>query len=137
MARAALAAPYHEIEGAFVGTRIYVGNLPYSADDAQLQQMFTQYGTVVDARVITDRNTGQSKGFGFVEMSTEEEARAAIAGLNGTMMGNRPLRLDEAAERPAGGGRSGGGGYGGGGRSGGGYGGGNRSGGGGYGGGQW
>ena len=111
-----------------MGTRIYVGNLPYSADDAQLQQMFTQYGTVVDARVITDRNTGQSKGFGFVEMSTEEEARAAIAGLNGTMMGNRPLRLDEAAERPAGGGRSGGGG---------GYGGGGRSGGGGYGGGQW
>jgi len=109
-------------EGAFVGTRIYVGNLPYSADDAQLQQLFAAYGTVVDARVITDRNTGQSKGFGFVEMSTEDEARNAIAGLNGTMLGNRALRLDEAAERPAGG-RSGGG-YGGGGRSGGGYGGG-------------
>jgi cold-inducible RNA-binding protein len=83
---------------------------------------------VVDARVITDRNTGQSKGFGFVEMSTDDEARSAIAGLNGTMLGNRALRLDEAAERPAGGGgRSGGGGYGGGGRSGGGgYGGGGR-----------
>ncbi len=106
-----------------MGTRIYVGNLPYSADDAQLHQLFTAYGTVVDARVITDRTTGQSKGFGFVEMSTEEEARNAIAGLNGTMLGNRPLRLDEAAERPAGG-RSGGG-YGGG-RSGGGYGGGRR-----------
>jgi cold-inducible RNA-binding protein len=114
-------------EGAFVGTRIYVGNLPYSADDAQLQQMFAAYGSVVDARVITDRNTGQSKGFGFVEMSTDDEARSAIAGLNGTMLGNRALRLDEAAERPAGGGRSGGGGYGGGGRSGGGgYGGGGR-----------
>jgi len=110
-------------EGAFVGTRIYVGNLPYSADDAQLQQLFSAYGTVVDARVITDRNTGQSKGFGFVEMSTEDEARNAISGLNGTMLGNRALRLDEAAERPAGG-RSGGG-YGGG-RSGGGYGGGRR-----------
>jgi RNA recognition motif-containing protein len=111
-------------EGAFVGTRIYVGNLPYSADDAQLQQLFAAYGSVVDARVITDRNTGQSKGFGFVEMSTDDEARSAIAGLNGTMLGNRALRLDEAAERPAGGGRSGGGGYGGGGRSGGGGGGG-------------
>jgi RNA recognition motif-containing protein len=112
-------------EGAFVGTRIYVGNLPYATDDAQLHQMFAAYGTVVDARVITDRNTGQSKGFGFVEMSTEDEARNAIAGLNGTMLGNRALRLDEAAERPAGG-RSGGG-YGGGGRSsGGGYGGGGR-----------
>ncbi|HEX8733632.1 MAG TPA: RNA-binding protein [Ktedonobacterales bacterium] len=118
-----------------MGTRIYVGNLPYSADDEQLRQLFTSYGTVVDARVITDRTTGQSKGFGFVEMSTEDEARAAIAGLNGTMMGSRPLRLDEAAERPAGG-RSGGGGYGGGRSGGGGYGGG-RSGGGGYGGNNW
>ncbi len=105
-----------------MGTRIYVGNLPYTTDDAQLHQLFTSYGTVVDARVITDRTTGQSKGFGFVEMSTEDEARNAIAGLNGTMLGNRALRLDEAAERPSGG-RSGGG-YGGGGRSGGGYGGG-------------
>ena len=114
-----------------MGTRIYVGNLPYSADDAQLQQLFAAYGTVVDARVITDRNTGQSKGFGFVEMSTEDEARNAIAGLNGTMLGNRALRLDEAAERPAGGrsgGGYGGGGYGGGrsGGGGGGYGGGRR-----------
>ena len=112
-----------------MGTRIYVGNLPYTTDDGQLNQLFTSYGTVVDARVITDRTTGQSKGFGFVEMSTEDEARSAIAGLNGTMLGNRALRLDEAAERPSGG-RSGGG-YGGGGRSGGGYGGGGYGGGGG------
>lgn len=130
MACASRRVAYHVFEGAFVGTRIYVGNLPYSTDDAQLQQMFSAYGVVVDARVITDRNTGQSKGFGFVEMSTDDEARAAIAGLNGTMLGNRALRIDEAAERPAGGGggRSGGG-YGGGGRSGGsggGYGGGRR-----------
>jgi len=122
-----------------VGTRIYVGNLPYSTDGAQLQQLFGAYGTVVDARVITDSNTGQSKGFGFVEMSTEDEARSAIAGLNGTMLGQRALRVDEAGERPQGGGGGnrcggyGGGGYGGGNRGGGGYGGGNRGGGGGYG----
>lgn len=119
-----------------MGTRIYVGNLPYSTDGAQLQQLFGAYGTVVDARVITDRNTGQSKGFGFVEMSTEDEARSAIAGLNGTMLGQRALRVDEAGERPQGGGgsRGGGGGYGGGGGGygggGGGYGGGSRGGGG-------
>ncbi|HEV8193688.1 MAG TPA: RNA-binding protein [Ktedonobacterales bacterium] len=112
-----------------MGTRIYVGNLPYSTDGAQLSQVFSAYGQVVDARVITDRNTGQSKGFGFVEMSTEDEARNAIAGLNGTLLGDRALRVDEAGERPqGGGGRSGG--YGGGqrrdgGRSGG-YGGGDR-----------
>jgi len=99
-------------EGAFVGTRIYVGNLPYSADNAQLQQLFAPYGDVVDARVIIDRTTGQSKGFGFVEMSTEEAARAAISALNGTMMGNRALRIDEAGERPSGGRPGGGGGYG-------------------------
>jgi cold-inducible RNA-binding protein len=116
-----------------VGTRIYVGNLPYSTDGAQLSQIFGAYGQVVDARVITDRNTGQSKGFGFVEMSTEDEARNAIAGLNGTLLGDRALRVDEAGERPQGGGggnRGGGGGYGGGNRGGGGgYGGGNRGGG--------
>jgi RNA recognition motif-containing protein len=115
-------------EGVSVGTRIYVGNLPYSTDSAQLSQIFTAYGQVVDARVITDRNTGQSKGFGFVEMSTEDEARNAIAGLNGTLLGDRALRVDEAGERPQGGGNRGGG-YGGGQRGGGrsgGYGGGDR-----------
>lgn len=89
-----------------VGTRIYVGNLPYSADNAQLSQMFSAYGDVVDVRVITDRDSGQSKGFAFVEMATEEAARRAIAELNGVMLDNRALRLDEASERP-GGGRSG------------------------------
>jgi RNA recognition motif-containing protein len=95
-----------------VGARIYVGNLPYSADNAQLSQLFSPYGDVVDVRVITDRGTGQSKGFAFVEMSTEEAAKRAIAELNGTMLGDRALRLDEAGERPTGGGggRSGGGG---------------------------
>lgn len=90
------------IEGASVGNRIYVGNLPYSADNAQLSQLFSAYGEVVDARVITDRTTGQSKGFGFVELSTEEDARRAISELNGTTLGNRTLRLDEAGERPTG-----------------------------------
>ncbi|MGZ3600116.1 MAG: RNA recognition motif domain-containing protein [Ktedonobacterales bacterium] len=85
-----------------MGNRIYVGNLPYSADNAQLSQLFSAYGEVVDARVITDRTTGQSKGFGFVEMATEEDARRAISELNGTMLGNRNLRLDEASERPSG-----------------------------------
>ena len=85
-----------------MGTRIYVGNLPYSADNAQLSQIFSAYGDVVDARVITDRNSGQSKGFAFVEMSTEESARRAIMELNGTTLGNRSLRLDEAGERPTG-----------------------------------
>jgi RNA recognition motif-containing protein len=94
-----------------VGARIYVGNLPYSADNAQLSQLFSAYGDVVDVRVITDRGTGQSKGFAFVEMSTEESARRAIAELNGTMLGDRALRLDEAGERPTGGRPSGGGGY--------------------------
>jgi RNA recognition motif-containing protein len=86
-----------------VGTRIYVGNLPYSTDNTQLSQLFSAYGDVVDVRVITDRSTGQSKGFAFVEMSTEEAARRAIAELNGTMLGDRALRLDEAGERPTGG----------------------------------
>ena len=94
-----------------MGTRIYVGNLPYSADNAQLSQMFSAYGDVVDARVITDRDSGQSKGFAFVEMSTEESARRAIAELNGAMLDNRALRLDEASEGRNGGHANGGGGH--------------------------
>jgi cold-inducible RNA-binding protein len=86
-----------------VGARIYVGNLPYSADTATLTQLFSPYGDLVDVRVITDRATGESKGFAFVEMSTEEAARRAITELNGTMIGDRALRLDEAGERPTGG----------------------------------
>jgi RNA recognition motif-containing protein len=70
--------------------------------------MFSAYGEVVDARVITDRDTGQSKGFAFVEMSTDESARRAIAELSGTMLDNRALRLDEASERPSGGRSNGG-----------------------------
>ena len=85
-----------------MGTRIYVGNLPYSADNAQLTQLFSPYGDIVEVRVITDRASGESKGFAFVEMSTEESASRAIRELNGTMLGDRALRLDVAGERPTG-----------------------------------
>ncbi|HKT38477.1 MAG TPA: RNA-binding protein [Ktedonobacterales bacterium] len=110
-----------------MATRIYVGNLPYSADDQQLQQLFSAFGDVVEATVVIDRGTGQSKGFGFVEMANDEDAHKAIAALNGTMLGNRTIRVNEAQPRPERGSRGGGyggGGYGGGGYGGGGYGGG-------------
>lgn len=92
-----------------MSTRIYVGNLPYSADSQQLSQMFGAYGTVVDATVVIDRSTGQSKGFGFVEMTTDDSARQAINGLNGTTLGDRTLNVNEAKPRPE---RSSGSGYG-------------------------
>jgi RNA recognition motif-containing protein len=120
-----------------VATRIYVGNLPYSADNDQLAQLFGAFGEVVEAAVVMDRDTGRSKGFGFVQMANENEARNAIASLNGTMFGNRTIRVNEAQPRPerSGGYRQGGGGYGGGGYGGGG--GGYGGGGGGYGGGGY
>ena len=100
-----------------MATRIYVGNLPYTADQQQLTQLFGAFGEVIEATVIVDRGTGQSKGFGFVQMVNEDEAHNAIASLNGTMLGNRTIRVNEAqprTERPerSGGYRSGGGGYG-------------------------
>jgi cold-inducible RNA-binding protein len=111
-----------------VATRIYVGNLPYSTDNQQLAQLFGAFGEVLDAAVIMDRATGQSKGFGFVEMADDAQAQNAIQALNGTMVGNRTIRVNEAqprAERGGGGGYGGGGyGGGGGGYGGGGYGGG-------------
>ena len=120
-----------------MGTRLYVGNLSYSVDSSELQQLFGQHGTVNSAEVISDRMTGRSKGFGFVEMGNDEEAQAAIAALNGQQHGGRALTVNEAKpreDRPRGGG--GGGGYGGGGGGGrGGYGGGGGGGRGGYGGG--
>ncbi len=76
--------------------RIYVGNLPYTTNDDELGQLFAEFGTVVSARVITDRATGRSKGFGFVEMSTDEEADAAIKAMEGKDMGGRNLRVSEA-----------------------------------------
>jgi RNA recognition motif-containing protein len=79
-----------------MGSKIYVGGLPYSATEQQLSDLFTAHGSVESARVITDKFTGQSRGFGFVEMSTAEEAQKAISALNGTQMDGRPLTVNEA-----------------------------------------
>ena len=136
-----------------MGNKLYVGNLPYSFRDEDLQQAFSAHGAVSSAKVMMERDTGRSKGFGFVEMGSDAEAQAAINGMNGQQFGGRGLVVNEARPMEArpprtgggggfggggGGGRSGGGGYGGGAGGGGGYGGGGgggRSGGGGYGGG--
>ena len=133
-----------------MGNKLYVGNLPYGVRDNDLEQAFGQFGSVTSAKVMMERDTGRSKGFGFVEMGSDAEAQAAINGMNGQPLGGRAIVVNEARPmepRPprtggfgggggyGGGGRSGGGGYGGG-RSEGGYGGGGgREGGGGYGGG--
>jgi cold-inducible RNA-binding protein len=106
-----------------MGNKLYVGNLPYSYRDSDMEQAFSQYGTVSSAKVMMERDTGRSKGFGFVEMSSEAEARAAIEGMNGQQIGGRGLVVNEArpmeprAPRSGGfgGGSGGGGGYGGGG----------------------
>lgn len=81
-------------------TRIYVGNLPYTADNAQLTQLFGGFGEVVDAHVVMDRDSGQSKGFGFIEMASEEGTHKAITGLNGTTLGDRTITVSEARPRP-------------------------------------
>jgi RNA recognition motif-containing protein len=110
-----------------MGRRLYVGNLSYSVDSSELQQLFAQHGTVTSAEVISDRMTGRSKGFGFVEMGSDEEAQAAIAALNGQEHGGRALTVNEAKpreERSGGGGGGGGRSFGGGGGGGRGYGGG-------------
>ena len=134
-----------------MGNKLYVGNLPYTFRDQDLEQTFSQFGAVQSAKVMMERDTGRSKGFGFVEMASDAEAQAAINGMNGQPLGGRSIVVNEARPmepRPPrtggfggggggfGGGRSGGGGYGGGG--GGGYGGGRSGGGGGggYGGGR-
>lgn len=78
---------------------IYVGNISYSVNDQELERLFTQYGTVKSARVITDRSTNQSKGFGFVEMEEASEADKAISALNGTEIDNREIRVNEAREK--------------------------------------
>jgi RNA recognition motif-containing protein len=117
--------------------KLYVGNLPYSFSNDDLQRLFEPYGEVESAAVIMDRDTGRSKGFGFVEMASREEAEAAIEGLSGMAVGDRELTVNEARPREDRGGGGGRGGYGGGSRGGGGgYGGGSRGGGGGYGGGR-
>jgi len=100
-----------------LGKRLYVGNLSYNMTSNDLEQLFAAHGTVVSASVITDRDTGRSKGFGFVEMGTDEEAQAAISALNGKSQDGRNLTVNEARPQEN---RGGGGGFGGGGRRGGG-----------------
>ena len=104
-----------------MGKRLYVGNLSYQVSSSELEQLFGQHGTVQSAEVVADRDTGRSKGFGFVEMANDDEAQAAIAALNGQQHGGRALTVNEARPREersgGGGGRGGfGGGGGGGGR---------------------
>jgi len=107
-------------------TKIYVGNLPFSATDAEIRELFAAHGTVESVSIITDRDTGRSKGFGFVEMGSEKEAQAAIAALNGQEVGGRALTVNEAKPKENRSGGGGGGGYGGGNRSSSGYAGGTR-----------
>jgi RNA recognition motif-containing protein len=118
-----------------VGKKLYVGNLTYNVNESDLEALFSQFGSVQSAQIIVDRDTNRSKGFGFVEMGTDQEAQAAIQGLNGRDHDGRNLTVNEAKPREprsgggggyggGGGGRSGGGGYGGGGGGRGGYGGG-------------
>ena len=118
-----------------MGNKLYIGNLPYSVRDSDLEQAFGQFGAVTSAKVMMDRETGRSKGFGFVEMGSDAEAQAAINGMNGQPLGGRSVVVNEArpmeARPPRTGGYGGGGGGGSGGSGGGGYGGGGSGGGGG------
>jgi hypothetical protein len=107
-----------------MGNKLYVGNLPYTVRDEDLQQSFSEFGSVTSAKVMMERETGRSKGFGFVEMGNDAEAQAAISGMNGQSLGGRSVTVNEARPMEArpprsggfgGGDRSGGGGYGGGG----------------------
>ena len=98
-----------------MGNKLYVGNLPYTVRDEDLQQAFGEFGAITSAKVMMERDTGRSKGFGFVEMGSDEEAQSAISGMNGQPLGGRSVVVNEARpmeERPP---RSGGGGFGGGG----------------------
>ena len=107
------------MEMSTVGKKLYIGNLGYNVTSSDLQQLLAQHGSVQSAEVISDRATGRSKGFGFVEMASEGDAQAAIAALNGKDFGGRPLTVNEAKPRePRAGGGGGGGGHRGGGRGG-------------------
>lgn len=88
-----------------VGKRLYVGNLSYSVTSSDLRDLFSQFGAVADASVIQDRDTGRSKGFGFVEMASDQDAQAAIEGLNDREHDGRPMRVNEARPRESRGGR--------------------------------
>ncbi len=97
-----------------MGKKLYVGNLAYSIGDGELQRLFAAHGSVTSAQVIMDRDTGRSKGFGFVEMGSDQEAQAAVAAMNGAEVEGRPLTVNEARPKPEGGGGRGPGGGGGG-----------------------
>ncbi len=84
-----------------MGKRLYVGNLPYNMTDAELEEVFTQVGEVADSSVVIDRETGRSRGFGFVEMADDAGAAAAVEQLNGAQVGGRTLRVAEANPRPS------------------------------------
>ena len=84
-----------------MGLKLYVGGLPYASTEQELSDLFAQHGTVASARIITDKFTGQSRGFGFVEMSSDSEAQAAISALNGSQMGGRTLTVNEARPQEA------------------------------------
>jgi hypothetical protein len=103
-----------------MGNKLYVGNLPYSVRDSDLEQAFGEFGAVTSAKVMMERDTGRSKGFGFVEMGSDDEAQAAINGMNGQPLGGRNVVVNEARPMEARPPRTGGGGYGGGGGGGGG-----------------
>ncbi len=96
-----------------MGNKLYVGNLPYSVRDGDLEQSFSAFGSVTSAKVMMERDTGRSKGFGFVEMGSDEQAQAAIAGMNGQNLGGRNLVVNEARPMEARPPRAGGGGFGG------------------------
>ena len=83
-----------------MGKKLYVGNLPFNTTEDALNQLFSEFGTVASAKIISDRDTGRSKGFGFVEMNTDEEANAAIVGTNGREFEKRTLRVNEAMDKP-------------------------------------
>jgi RNA recognition motif-containing protein len=99
-----------------LGKKLYVGNIPFSATEGELRSLFEKHGGVATVNIITDRETGRPRGFAFVEMQDESAAQAAIRALDGSDMGGRPLRVNEAQDKRSGGGGGGGGGYGRGGR---------------------
>ena len=91
-----------------MGKRLYVGNLSFNTTELELREVFSQYGTVAETKMVTDRETGRPRGFAFVEMGSDQEAQEAIAQLNARELGGRALTVNEAQERSGGGGRGGG-----------------------------
>ena len=92
-----------------MGRRLYVGNLSFNTTELELRDLFSQYGAITETKLVSDRETGRPRGFAFVEMGSEQEAKAAIDELNGRELGGRQLTVNEAQERSSGGGRAGGG----------------------------